>query len=485
MKDEYSAYMSSVEIDDSYYIHIDNIVNDVVWGILHFWLLILLIASMAASIGFFRVKNNYIPTYLTSATMVIDVSTGVSYDSKTYYETTISQIANTFPYIISNNALKNMIAKDLGLSYVPARIYAEALSETNLFTIYVRTYDPQLAYDILQSVLKNYPIVAKAVIGNTQMTIVDESGIPTEPINHDTSKRTAAVYMLLATAACIIFLFLYSLLKKTIRKEDDFRNILNVRCFGSIPQVKTKIKNKVKGSEVLISNRRVSYDFKEAIRILRTRLEVDHKETGAQVYLISSSLAGEGKSTLSINIALSLVDVGHRVILADMDIRNPSLLKILGKETPETGLSDIINGKKELEEVLVSLDMNNIWLLPQGTSRNNMGEILYNNNLSKLFDELKGKADYIILDTAPSALLSDASALAGYADACIYVVSQDFAPISLIKEGLDLLYESGVRIAGCVLNKTRMGVVGSGTGYGYAPYVRRNAYRKYNEDISD
>ena len=114
-----------------------------------------------------------------------------------------------------------------------------------------------------------------------------------------------------------------------------------------------------------------------------------------------------------------------------------------------------------------------------------MGEILYNNNLSKLFDELKGKADYIILDTAPSALLSDASALAGYADACIYVVSQDFAPVSLIKEGLDLLYESGVRIAGCVLNKTQVGVVGPGTGYGYAPYVRRNAYRKYNEDISD
>ena len=161
-----------------------------------------------------------------------------------------------------------------------------------------------------------------------------------------------------------------------------------------------------------------------------------------------------------------------------MDIRNPSIIKILGWDAQHIGLSEVLNGKVRLEDAILIKDDNKFKVLP-GMSGQDSVDVLYSDQLAKVFKELREKAEYILIDTAPSALLSDASLLAGYADACIFVVCQDYAPIDRIKEGIDMLTDSGLRIAGCILNQSENGIVGYGSGYGYGLYGNEKIYSRY------
>ena len=484
----YSAQIPVAELNDSNYIEITNIINDIVSGVLFFKIQILILVSVMATIGFFRVKTSYVPMYETSASFFVDVNYAVSYDNDSYFQATMQQVSKSFPYIISNNVLRIMIADDLGLPSVPGTIRTESLSDTNLITLYVDSYSPQMSYDILQSVLKNYSGVAKSVIGNTQLIMIEESEIPTKPVNPDSSRRMAAIFALVGLFFCIILIFGYSILKKTVRKEEDFKDMLNIRCFGSVPLVRIGSKSKRESSAILFNQRRVGYEFGESIRTLRTRLEMDQKESGAKVYMISSSLPEEGKSTIAVNLSKSLADYGKKVILVDMDVRNPSILKILGWESLPKGLADLINEEASLDEILINGDVDNLSVLVPGNTYHKAVAIINSPKIPEVLEELRKKADYIILDTAPSGLLSDASFIAGYADACLYVVCQDFAPVDIIKEGIDMLTESNLRIAGCILNQAENGIMSYGTGYGYGYgygyYGSHDSYSKYNNPIT-
>lgn len=91
---------------------------------------------------------------------------------------TANQMAKTFPYILESGVLQEIIAQDLGRQSVPGKIEADVMENTNLFTLKVTADDPEMANKILQSVVKNYPTVAEFVIGSSQLTLMDESGVP-------------------------------------------------------------------------------------------------------------------------------------------------------------------------------------------------------------------------------------------------------------------------------------------------------------------
>ena len=103
-------------------------------------------------------------------------------------------MGKTFSYIVTSGVLRDVVARDLGVGYVSSEISASVMEGTNLFTISVRDASPEMAYDVLQSVINNYPEVAQYIIGATQLTVVDESGVPTAPVagNQATKPRTMA-----------------------------------------------------------------------------------------------------------------------------------------------------------------------------------------------------------------------------------------------------------------------------------------------------
>ncbi len=450
-------------------------------GLKKFWLLILVLISICSSVLYFQAKSNYVPKYYSAISFVVNTKMSVSYSSSYYNNATAEQLAKSFPYIIMNSALRHVIAQDLGMGWVPGEIEATAMSGTNLITISVTANDPQLSYDILQSVIKNYPKIAKSVIGNSELIVIDETGVPRGPMNGDGARSAAKKGIMLGLALGAMIVLLYVITRRTIATEKELRELLNIKCLGELPRVAVKKRSKMDGVRILMNAKNVSYGFVEANRTIRTRIERDAAEHNAKVYMISGSIAKEGKSTVACNVALSLADKGLKVIMVDMDLRNPSVHRVLGLEKKKIGVIDVLLGTVEISEVMERYEETNLHVLLGAESTSaSIDRALQAENLGRLLDELRREADYVIIDTPPSGLLADATRIVQCVDAGIFVVRQDHASKDRIVDGIEMLADAGLRICGCILNCVDDGIAGYGSKYTkYTKYYGKYGKSKY------
>ncbi|MEQ2372199.1 CpsD/CapB family tyrosine-protein kinase [Blautia sp. CLA-JM-H16] len=209
---------------------------------------------------------------------------------------------------------------------------------------------------------------------------------------------------------------------------------------------------------------------------LRTRVEKEMREKNLRTILISSSLPGEGKTTVSLNLALSLAQRDKKVLLIDGDLRNPSLhtnLNILQKDI-KIGITDVLKGKEKAGEAIINFEDSNLDLILGRKSTGNASELLSSHRMQEAIDELVDYYDYVIIDTPPAAMMADASVVAAFMDAVLYVIRQDYAKVKYITEGIGLLADSDAHVLGCVLNCAENGFGGYGKygkyGYGYTKY---------------
>ncbi len=434
------------------------------------WPWFLVIISLCSTIGWGIAKSTYTPAYTASSTFIVNTKTSYSYMEDSYNQSTASQLSKTFPYIISNSAMQHLLEEDLGVDSVPGKITATALQGTNLITISVQAASGQLAYDILQSVLRNYPTIGRAVIGSTTMRIVEETGVPTSPSNSGNFRQWAKFGFLAGAALCCVWIFLSIMARKTIVRKEDLTSVLNLRCLAVVPKVQFKKRKSKKKNLVLIDNNRVADSFKEAIRTVRARVERSMEEEGYKVFLVSSANAGEGKTTFSVNLAQSLAEKGKRVILMDLDLRNPSVMKTFGVREPRYGINEVIQGKAPLNNVLEGYGNTTLKIIPGGKPIQLTSRVLTNPAMEIIFKALRAQADVIIVDTPPCGLLSDSALIAKYVDAGIFVVRQDYTSVERIKEGIEMLSEAELPLVGSVLNYAQAGITKAGSGYGTGKY---------------
>lgn len=459
-----------------------TLIEEVIGLFARHFVLVLAVASIVASAVFFAVKSRYVPLYRAQETYIVTPNYSVNYNLANYNTAVLRQITKSFPYVINNDAMQALITEDLGTAEMPGTVRADSVEETNAFTITVSANDPETARKLLNSVIRNYPAVARDVIGDTTITLMGSGGVPYGPVNGDAARRSAARSLLVVAAAFAVIFVILSKMKKTVRSEDDFRTLLNVKCLASIPKVRLRRLQQRGGKKgvIRIDDKRVNYGFKEAVRTLRTRVERQKSDSGARIFLVSSAIAGEGKSTVAANLALSLAMKGAKTLLIDMDLRNSSSMQTLGLSPQPHGVIDVLERKKTLTEVILRDKKSGLMLLPAGRSESSIQSLLNSPYLKPMFLGCGELADYIIVDTPPSSILADASNLADYADQGIFVVRQDYAPLSRVTDGLDMLYDTGLPLTGCVLNATSGGVLTSYRyGYGYGRYGKYGKYGKY------
>ncbi|MBQ4002072.1 MAG: hypothetical protein II601_06780, partial [Lachnospiraceae bacterium] len=162
-------------------IDIISFLNDVLNRLKRVWWVILVLTLGFGALFYFRSTTRYTPTYTAEATVAVAILHGGTYSN----ENTAQQMSKVFPYILTSGVLSDIIADDLNMSYVPGRISAKNIEGTNLLTISVTGSDPDKVYKVLQSVLRKYPEVARFVLGQTEITVIDDSGVP-----EDTGKTT-------------------------------------------------------------------------------------------------------------------------------------------------------------------------------------------------------------------------------------------------------------------------------------------------------
>ena len=169
----------------------------------------------------------------------------------------------------------------------------------------------------------------------------------------------------------------------------------------------------------------VPFAYKEAYKALRTNLSFASISKQYKKLIITSSIPGEGKSTVAINLAYSLAESDAKVLLIDCDLRNPTLRRLL-RVRPEykAGLTSLLTGTSTLSECVFRYPKMNCDVLLTGTTPPNPAELLSSPQMEKLLDHLSQSYDYIICDTPPVSLVTDAAALSRFCDGVILVVRQ-------------------------------------------------------------
>ncbi len=443
-----------------------SFVNDFLHRFKRMWWIAVALAVFGGLAMYYRASVNYSPTYRAEATAAVSLT----YSTSTANRNTAEQMGKVFPYILTSGALKDVIAADLGVKTVPGTINVNNISGTNLLTISVTGTDPQSVYSVLQSVIKNYPEVAQYVVGQTTLTVIDDTGVPT-----DTGKETVVRGgfrrgIVFGALLGILFIMIYAATFRTVRTEKDLRALINVPCLGTLPVVSKRRRSKnTAASEINILTNENRADYIEAMRLIRTRLE--RQLEGKKVLMVTSSVSGEGKSTVAANLAISMALKGKKVILVDCDLRNPTVHEIFNLQEKFPGLIPVLRGETKLRDAMYTVTDRNgdpigLRLLPGGDRNSKLVEILGSEAMKKLIEVLSDNADIVILDTPPSAVLVDAMMLVQNVDSIAYVVMSDFARRRYIYEGVEELTGSGAPFAGCILNG---GKLHQGSGYyGYS-----------------
>ena len=426
------------------------------------WAWVLILTLLGTGIFYIRARVQYQPRYTASATFTVNIQrdqqgVGESGTVAFYNNSAAEQMAKTFPYILTSGVLKRKVAKDMGTGSVTGNIEANVAENTNLLTISVTDRDAGRAYAILQSVIKNYPEISEVIVGKTNMEMLDETGIPPEPDNPKDFKKSALKGGLFGFLIAALWTALLVVTRRTVRKESDIHRWMHTRCLGTVPEIHEKRRSGTSQTRMVLTDPKVEEKLQESFRMIRNKVEYHAHEYHLKTFLITSALAGEGKSTIAVNLALSLAQAGKKVVLIDCDLRHPTDRKILNLD-PGEGLGEVLEHKKKLAECIIkSKDMGldpemRLMFLPGGTSLRDGSELLGTEFMHRIISRMEEWADYVILDSAPAGLLTDAVVLAQYADAAVFVVRKDFARVDHIMDGMEHLAESQVQIIGGILN---------------------------------
>lgn len=477
MSDKNSSTQLDKKVQGEY--SIEFYIGDVWRGVRKFWwlcvVLALVFSVLLAAFSFI----SFTPMYTVSATFTVqtqDISasgTGITSYSYYYNRTTAEQLSDTFPYILESNLLQTAICEDLGIERMPASIQATSVAGTNMFTMKATGKTAQETYDVLISAMENYPTVAEYVIGTSKLTMISEPIFPENPSNSRPTMRYMLIGAAVGVALGCIWIFIYAVFRDTVRTKNDIKEKINQNCLGVLPVVSFKRYKSEIDRSILMVNHLVGDAFLENIRKLRNTV-VDEAGEETKAIMITSSAPSEGKTTISVNLAISLAKMGKKVMLVDADLYNPSICKMLEKfEGKPFPYNDPQINLKYIDEL-------DIGVMTFNVSEKNIWKVMQTPYLKKCIDELKTECDYIIVDAPPCALSSDPVTIAGAVDASVLVIKQDNVRTTRIKYAIDSLLSVDAEILGCVLNKASVGITGYGYyhgGYGYK--YTRYGYSKY------
>ncbi len=273
----------------------------------------------------------------------------------------------------------------------------------------------------------------------------------------------------------------------TFRDPDEISKLLGVPVLTHIPFFKGRLrKNKKEDLDAykdldpfLAAVHAPSSIAAEAIRTCRTSIFFECSGPGGKIIQVTSPLPGDGKSTIAGNLACSIAQSGKRVLAIDCDLRRPQLtdnFDLRGKK----GLTDVLNGDCEPMDVCHQTPLQTLRIMPSGPVPSNPAEALTLPEMGELFELMRDQYDYIIVDSPPLLVVTDASITASMVDAVVMAIRIRRKSKPNCKEALSILRAVGARVIGLVINNSDEATASDGyKGYGYYRYGRyTNRYNR-------
>ncbi|MFC4991803.1 polysaccharide biosynthesis tyrosine autokinase [Rubritalea tangerina] len=262
--------------------------------------------------------------------------------------------------------------------------------------------------------------------------------------------------------------FLLSVIDYKIYDVRSAEETTGLTCMAAIP-VSSKFGRRKEWDSVL--NVDPHSANAEAIRNLRAAIVLLGRQERNKVILVTSAIPGEGKTTVSSEMAAAFALNKERTLLIDMDLRRPKLTDSFGDLKEKPGIVEVLAGQAELDDVIHDTAIDQLRVIGSGEHAPNPSELLHEGDFLRILETLVPRYDRIILDSAPVLPVADSRLLAKHAQAVIMVVRSRKTPIGAIMRARDLLKQAGAKVSGVVVNGMKRAGAGSYHGYkGFGEY---------------
>lgn len=285
--------------------------------------------------------------------------------------------------------------------------------------------------------------------------VIDFATVPYSP-SKPNKKLIVVLAFMLSVMVGVGATLLLEAFNSTIRTVEDIESKLHSSLLGIVPLVGSHLESKAEQKKLIENLDHYYYfngndhAFSEALRTLRTSLQLLSLDNKVKVIAVTSTIPSEGKTLVTSNLAFTSAQL-EKTIIIDTDLRKPKVAKNF--KLSGLGLSDYIAGNVSLADCIKHDEQGNVDVITAGSLPPNPQELLASNQFKALINELKTRYDKILIDTPPILAVSDAMIVAKQADTLVYVVRASSTKESQIKASLKRLQQSNIKIGGVVLNQ--------------------------------
>ena len=451
-------------------------------AVLRHFSIVLALAVSVACFSFVGAGLLYRPTYTSSTTFVISSASG---GSSAYGNLqSAREMVPTFQTLVNSDLMCKRVAADLGEEKLPGTISVHAVEETNLVTISATADRPDTAFQILKSLMKVYPEVGDKALGEIIMEVFDQAEYPTRPDRAFAGWKIIETAFVASALAAMVMLGAAFWMKDTVRTPEQAKSKLDAKLFGIIYHEKNyrdlRDLLRHKRKSLLISDPAVSFLYEENMKKISTKLLYKLRAEHAQVALVTSTLEGEGKSTLAMNLAQDLCHRGKKVLLVEGDLRTPGLAAVLGVDEEQLpDWSQCLRRGTEPAQAMCCPGHYTFRVLLNGTEDPQAADLLEKAPLDRWIEEWKKEFDVILVDAPSVRRRSDTELWVRRADLAVLVVRQNMAEAKYINDSIDLIGEYGTDLVGFVYNDAIKERDFSTAGYGYGQYGSYGHYGHY------
>lgn len=440
-------------------------IGNITRSALRYWFYILVVSVIAALLAGTASLRTYQPTYRTQALIAVYGRTsygGVVYDAQ--------DTAEVFQEVITSNLLQKKVAEEMGIPSLPGSISCANVPYTNMITLTVTAGSPKNAMTVMSGVLEHHSVVTDRLLGDMVLQILEEPAVPTAPVEaYHESEILIKVFCLSLIASSSMLLFLF-FIRDDIKNESQVEKKLDTKLFATVYHEDIykgfgflRRRSKKIRSGILVTNPVTSFGYTETFQKMGMRLVYKTKEKNLHSVLVTSLQENEGKSTVAVNLALSLAKMGKRVMLIDLDMRKPAVYKLLEIAFPKgkAQLGDMLMRKASLQDAAQKIDGMPLFVLAGNRSYPNSMNLLNQSIVDELLRGMQKYFDYVIIDTPPIDAVADAEEIMRYAEAGLLVVKQNGAVAKDINDAIDVFRSTDCELLGCVFNNVQTGFSGS------------------------
>ncbi len=413
--------------------------------------------------------NQYIlkPVYTASVKLYVNsnnATTNESLNDLNYAQ----KIVNTYISFLQTQEFYKEVLEQTGLQYTTKQLAQmtsiATVNSTEIFEVSVASTSASDSFTLVSAMQKIAPKLISSIKENTKISVVD-------PVVYPQSASGPKVFvntMIGSVFGFLLAIFL-CLLKKMFDVKIKGEEELTVRyaypILGTVPsfdklildkkrifrKIAWKKRRNASFSNIQTINTETDFLIVEAYKALRTNLRYTLRNEGCKTILVNSPMPGDGKSTTCTNTAITIAQTGARVLIIDCDLRKGRQHKVLGLQN-ENGISDLISGIKTETDVIKETKYEGLHVITIGRIPPNPTELLSSSQMEEVIKSLERYYDYILIDTPPVNIVSDALSLSKLVDGVLFVVMENSTTHPNIEAALNKYKLVDGKILGFLIN---------------------------------